>query len=248
MGDFTGIEFAAGEVRGTRAFKVDKEGRLRGVVYETIWRPGENIAQCLRGIPPDAVKPGARSQRTGGGVNFGVGTGGQSSFRGVAAPGGSGGVVSSSLMRAAAGFASMMNPQVCPCGCGQLIGTTDEDDYRPLKCNGMEPTCSCGFYVYQRGSNDFYSPDGKVGQAGSIGGVVRGYGKVVLCSRGFRAEKAEILALYVDPDFGNRLTAALYRRRLGRNYDVPVFEDYLKMLDEFPVDDPEPDDDFWEAS
>lgn len=242
MGDFDGVEFAPGDVRGTRAFKVDTEGRLRGVVYETIWRPGENVARCLRGVPPDAVRSGtAASFHTplGGTVQSG---GGMSAF----------GNAARFLMSTPPPPPSPRMVR-CTCGCNGFRAATymDEDDfYTP--CEGMEPKCSCGFYVYQRGSNDYYSPRTEgTGHKGPIGSVVRGYGKVVLCERGFRAEKAEILALYVDPaEFtqGNVVNTSLIRYRLGRNYDVPVFEDYLQLLEAFPTDDPEPGEGFWEAS
>lgn len=43
------VGFAAGVVRGVRAFDVDALGRLRGVTYKHIWTPGENRAECRRG-------------------------------------------------------------------------------------------------------------------------------------------------------------------------------------------------------
>ena len=51
MSEFDGIAFALGSVRGTRAFDVDKLGRLIGVHYRQIWTPGENQAVCLRNQP-----------------------------------------------------------------------------------------------------------------------------------------------------------------------------------------------------
>lgn len=46
-GEFDGKSFAAGVVTGTRAFDVDKLGRLLGVSYRKVWTPGENVAECL---------------------------------------------------------------------------------------------------------------------------------------------------------------------------------------------------------
>lgn len=48
-GEFDGrtAEFAAGVVTGTRSFGIDRLGRLRGVAYDVVWKPGENVAQCL---------------------------------------------------------------------------------------------------------------------------------------------------------------------------------------------------------
>jgi len=44
--EFGGIGFAAGVVRGTRSFAVDKLGRLTGVTYKQVWTPEENQAEC----------------------------------------------------------------------------------------------------------------------------------------------------------------------------------------------------------
>lgn len=38
--------FAVGVVRGVRSFNVDTLGRLTGVTYKQVWRPGENVAEC----------------------------------------------------------------------------------------------------------------------------------------------------------------------------------------------------------
>ena len=46
-GDFEGKQFALGVATGTRSFDVDKLGRLRGVAYSAVWRPGENQAECM---------------------------------------------------------------------------------------------------------------------------------------------------------------------------------------------------------
>jgi len=79
--------------------------------------------------------------------------------------------------------------------------------------------------------------------------VIRGFGKVVLGTRGFRAEKAEILALYVDAEELKRSQAkiadSLIRLQVERNYGVPVFGEYVDMLEKFPPDLPEHNDDFW---
>lgn len=69
--------------------------------------------------------------------------------------------------------------------------TTEErtrtDEHRP----GAQG-CQCGFWAYFDGSDEFSSSD-------RITAVVRGQGVVTVGSKGFRAEKAEIVAL-VDPN------------------------------------------------
>lgn len=66
-GDFDGRtkEFAAGVVTGTRSFEVDKMGRLLGVAYKAVWKPGENVARCMVMQDPityftDGVRRGPR--------------------------------------------------------------------------------------------------------------------------------------------------------------------------------------------
>ncbi len=46
--EFGGKEFAAGVARGARSFSIDRLGRLTGVSYKVVWRPGENEATCKR--------------------------------------------------------------------------------------------------------------------------------------------------------------------------------------------------------
>lgn len=48
-GEFSGFGFAPGVVRGARSFKIDKLGRLTGIHYAQVWRPGENEAECRKG-------------------------------------------------------------------------------------------------------------------------------------------------------------------------------------------------------
>lgn len=43
---FSGKEFAASAAKGCRSFKVDELGRLRGVAYDQVWTPGENVSEC----------------------------------------------------------------------------------------------------------------------------------------------------------------------------------------------------------
>lgn len=231
--DFDQLGFAAGEVRGTRAWRVDEHGRLRGVTYQSIWRPGENVAQCLRGAPPG--KPGHTSATVNGiGGIGGIGGGGAM----MAYYGGrSGGVTTSPTT----------GGTICSCGCGASMAFMKSPFGDDMRCKGVAPDCACGFYGYQEGSNDYYRPTDS-GANGTIGGVIRGYGKVLLGTRGFRAEKAEILALYiadVSLDAGNPVLDGLIRKRVKDNYEVPVFDNYLEMLDKFPPDPPEHDDSFW---
>lgn len=62
MNEFSGIGFAAGVVRGTRSFNVDKLGRLTGVNYKQVWTPGENAATCRKGDATGGIIGGFGSQ------------------------------------------------------------------------------------------------------------------------------------------------------------------------------------------
>lgn len=45
---FTGkeLEFVAGSIQGWRRWRIDKQGRLTGISFRSVWVPGENIAKC----------------------------------------------------------------------------------------------------------------------------------------------------------------------------------------------------------
>lgn len=253
-GEFSEHGFVAGDVRGTRAWKVDAEGRLRGIVFEKVWRPGENVAKCHRSMAASAAAVSAArftggAVTAGGPVVIGGGAAGSSMF-------GISGRAATSFTALGGSFMNSMTgttpqPKYCGCGCGSIIGLGAPDE--PMPCSGMELGCGCGFYGYQYGSNDYYSPTSTgTGGHGPIGGVIRGYGKVVLGTRGFRAEKVEILALYIDAakltQADHQLNDGLIRSRLAHNYGVPIFNDYQLLLAEFPPDMPERDDNFWKES
>ena len=60
---FVGPALAAGSVLGVRAFGVDVLGRLRGVTYGDVFRPGLNVARCH--APPQGRRvPGPAGDMT----------------------------------------------------------------------------------------------------------------------------------------------------------------------------------------
>lgn len=89
---------------------------------------------------------------------------------------------------------------------------TDDPDHEPVpaenmrwaRCNGLEATCGCGFYAYHDNASMYASP----GPGCRVQGIVEAYGRVVLGTQGYRAEKARILAIVVPPP-----TEAARRRR-----------------------------------
>lgn len=84
--------------------------------------------------------------------------------------------------------------------------------------------CTCGFYAYFDGGNDY-------GSARTITGVVEGYGTVTVGSRGFRAAKARIVAIVADYARAD-LVAANYP-------DVPVYPTLELALAKHPLTKPE---------
>jgi hypothetical protein len=282
-------EFAAGDVRGMRAFKIDRKNRLCGVTYEQVWEPGENESICMRGFPSDLLAEWEdsllgplgtyMSVTMGGGMTFsrggllGGGSGSWSPGGVVAAGGRSGGgqvkgwvalpdgtrhpILGPSTSAEIAeffretGFANPAGRQeglrLCDCGCNGWFDAGGRR-YPPLvtPCAGLDPNCSCGFYAYQRGSNDYYRPNHTTG-SGNVQAVVRGYGKVVLGTRGFRAQKAQIVAICMPADVtyrnARRGNEGVYRQQMGERYGVPVFTEFDAMLRDFPLDEPEPDAD-----
>lgn len=85
----------------------------------------------------------------------------------------------------------------------------DEDS-----CNGNDPACSCGFYAYWDGSDD-YSGYGKVS------GVIEAYGKTVVGTRGFRAKKAKIVALLL-PEPPKEIDLEAERKKFLSKFSYPM--------------------------
>ena len=120
------------------------------------------------------------------------------------------------------------------------------------------PECKCGFYAYYKGSLDWVTQI-------NVSGIVHGYGRVALGERGFRAEKAKIVALYTPPHSETQVQYSadievnpnlpieegfrrvsrrslvsdeLFSRIAWRYPNVPMYTDLDEMLADFPVDEP----------
>lgn len=89
--------------------------------------------------------------------------------------------------------------------------------------------CTHGFYAYYEGSNDYHREGD-----GYIQAVVRGFGTVVIGTRGFRCTKASIVALtWTESGLGSRKK---HEQMLRRYSDVPWFTSFEEMVDKFPAD------------
>ncbi len=104
-------------------------------------------------------------------------------------------------------------------------GSPHMDEPPPVPPTHTFADCRCGFYGYFDGSNDFYTP-------GYVTGVIRGYGEVIIGTKGFRAMKADILALHIppvikDPD-----------RIVDAYHEIPQFATFDEMVAAYPCTDP----------
>lgn len=100
--------------------------------------------------------------------------------------------------------------------------------------------CNCGFYGFFNGSLD-YADDHRAS------GIVEGFGMVNVGTRGFRASKARVIALYMPPEAspdaeGKVSSWKLHpgsTEKVAANYpDVPMYSDLNRMLFDFPTDPP----------
>jgi hypothetical protein len=127
-GEFSGRPFVAGSLTGIRAFKVDQDGFLTGVVHEQRWLPGANDAECRLGEMGRMM------------------------------------VQLNEKMR------------------GSITGCVPRGHHLA----GLG--CQCGFYAYFKGRNTYMRGE-------NAAAIVEGYGVCTVGSRGFRAEKARLVAL-----------------------------------------------------
>lgn len=143
MSDFSDRPFVAGSLVGLRAFDVDTLGRLTGPTYGGVFKPGENVADCL-------TTQGWSMQ----------------------------------LWQMDASLARMTGKPVPP-----------RPEVTQKKAAAKHPVaaraCGCGFYAYFDGTNTYAKAD-------RVSAVIEGYGVCTVGTRGFRAEKARLLAI-VDP-------------------------------------------------
>lgn len=106
--------------------------------------------------------------------------------------------------------------------------------------------CSCGFHAFTAVEYDpFYEQHVFPDTPGIVQGIVAGFGRVVVGPRGFKSEKAQILALVWPPWTRRKMEYAepvsTYDRRKARweatmaAYPVPVFRSIEEATDVFPL-------------
>lgn len=100
-------------------------------------------------------------------------------------------------------------PGTCACGAGVTVVSTMLGGFITMRCTEHtdgctgetpcappeqlpSPDCACGFYAYTDRSNEYANPS-------TATAVVEGYGRTIVGTRGFRAQKARIVALAIAP-------------------------------------------------
>jgi hypothetical protein len=240
MSEFSDRPFVAGNVTGLRTFRIDPLGRLTGVTHKDVWVPGENQAVCHK-VAYDyfpVTSPPSTQRASGGFIGSILGSTSSDPY----------------------GFTySMRTPRE--------IGPASEQPGHRMA--GVK--CDCGFYAYFDGGNDYLtappttpypSPMSSAAyyitttnsedKAPRVGAIVNGWGVVTVGTRGFRAEKAQIVALISPKSEQAKHEVAFTKVR--RNYpDVQVFSTEVEAVRAFPLTDPHPyspetDEDFWTRS
>jgi hypothetical protein len=215
--DFKGAPFdlALGEVYGMRMWKMDGYGRLRARNWDKAppWKPGVNEAKCYA---------------TGGNVVDPTGRGRtalqlETSYETVASSGG--------LISAAPIYKITWDDG--------STETTRNVEYSGNKHAVPDENCQCGFYAY---SDSKHAETKPYKSEHVILGIVRGTGRTLIGTKGFRCEKAEIVAL-------RRPKKPQQLAHLERVYpDVPLLESRSALLEFAPLTNTLPDpssEDFW---
>lgn len=92
--------------------------------------------------------------------------------------------------------------------------------------------CTCGFYAYNSQVGDYI--------ANPVQGVVRLTGRILVGTKGYRAQKGEVVALLEPTDAVNDKARLVYGRSASELLreafpDVPILPDQASLLAEFPL-------------
>src|SRR5690606_26585181 len=103
--------------------------------------------------------------------------------------------------------------------------------------------CRCGYNAYYQPHEQYMRATRKL----RVAGVVRAAGTVVMCTRGWRAQRAEILAIspplpaahdYITPNWpgygGAQIPGPSVMERLADYYRVPWFQSFPELVKAFP--------------
>jgi hypothetical protein len=233
MSDFAGqdFDFAAGSVFGLRGWNMDKYGRLHGVTHEEVWRPGENVAVCKqeKHIPCPAVnrREEARKASEAGRAQVESKKSKKKRNRND--------ILSEWYVGLHTSEPSRYYPRVA---CGDP--TCVRGEYHVVDSgHRFDPSCECGFWAYDEAGFKAH---------GRVVGVIEGYGKTTVGTKGFRCEKARIVALSCENGEGERLSRSVLARLATLYPEVTFADDFDALVDAYPGvlrEWPEVDEHFW---
>ena len=86
--------------------------------------------------------------------------------------------------------------------------------------------CTCGFYARHTPFHPSFPT--------SVGGVIKASGRVILGTAGFRAQYAEIEALYFSQGWGTPMMLDQYNVTMLDQYNVPIYREFGAMVLDFP--------------
>lgn len=228
MSEFSGQEFdfAAGSIMGLRGWGMDELGRLHGVTHAEVWRPGENASVCkaTRTVPCPGPKPQDRLPKLSEAAV-------ESKPKKKRRRGGQ----SADLSPYFKDEFTVVHYGIPRCDeptCHSGAHTVPSD-------HRFDPDCQCGFWAYDEAG---FKPHGVVI------GVIEGYGKVTVGTKGFRAEKARIAALCENDAEGKRHSRSVLSRLATLYPDASWHADLDALIDAHGGvlrDWPEVGEDFW---
>lgn len=228
-----------GSLYGARSFIAEPDGALVGATYHQVWKPGENLATCwqvtgwsVAGLGITKTRPAKQHRDVPTGKMIETSKPGKPDEK----------ILKPETKREFLGWKWEL-----PTGeTGMLPPNAPEP--HPVYRNDQNPehsliTCGCGFHSYWRGSLDYAT------NAKSVNGIVRAWGTIRRGDRGMRSQYAEIVALYIPEEDGEKDLVGNYDplskafRRAGKalpdnlveaisDYypNVPIYRDLDEML------------------
>ena len=89
----------------------------------------------------------------------------------------------------------------------------------------FDPACQCGFWAYDEAGFKAH---------GTVVGVIEGYGKTTVGTKGFRCEKARIVALSCENGEGVRHSQSVLMRLMTLYPEVALFDNLAALIDAHP--------------
>lgn len=226
MSDFTGdqYDFAPGSLKGLRGWNMDSLGRLHGVTHEEVWLPGENVSICKQEatVPCPAINRREEARKASEAGRAKVESKKKKRNRNS---------VEYTLTFNTEGFC----PRT-PCGDPTCVRG---EHHVVTSGHRFDPNCKCGFWAYDEA--------GFVAH-GSVVGVIEGYGKTTVGTKGFRSEKARIIALSCEDSKGERHSRSVLARLAELYPEVAFAETVAGLIDDHPEvlrTWPQVDEGFW---